>query len=85
MRTRVDEVSTLGRNTQGVRLINLSEGESLVGLASFDEPELDELEGDAEEGAEDGATVAPDAAVISAASDSAAQSASDVLEDPESD
>ena len=85
VRTRVDEVSTLGRNTQGVRLINLSEGESLVGLASFDEPELDELEGDAEEGAEDGATVASDAAVISAASDSAAQSASDVLEDPESD
>ena len=85
VRTRVDEVSTLGRNTQGVRLINLSEGESLVGLASFDEPELDELEGDAEEGAEDGATVASNAAVISAASDSAAQSASDVLEDPESD
>ena len=85
VRTRVDEVSSLGRNTQGVRLINLSEGESLVGLASFDEPELDELEGDAEEGAEDGATVASDAAVISAASDSAAQSASDVLEDPESD
>ncbi|MDC1299107.1 DNA gyrase subunit A [Pseudomonadales bacterium] len=85
VRTRVDEVSILGRNTQGVRLINLSEGESLVGLASFDEPELDELEGDAEEGGEDGATVASDAAVISAASDSAAQSASDVLEDPESD
>ena len=85
VRTRVDEVSSLGRNTQGVRLINLSEGESLVGLASFDEPELDELEGDAEEGDEDGATVASDAAVISAASDSAAQSASDVLEDPESD
>ena len=85
VRTRVDEVSTLGRNTQGVRLINLSEGESLVGLASFDEPELDELEGDAEGGAEDGATVASDAVVISAASDSAAQSASDVLEDPESD
>ncbi len=85
VRTRVDEVSTLGRNTQGVRLINLSEGESLVGLASFDEPELDELEGDAAEGAEDGAIVASDAAVISAASDSAAQSASDVLEDPESD
>ena len=45
VRTRVDEVSTLGRNTQGVRLINLSEGESLVGLASFDEPELDETRG----------------------------------------
>ncbi len=32
VRTRVDEVSLIGRNTQGVRLINLSEGESLVGV-----------------------------------------------------
>jgi DNA gyrase subunit A len=42
VRTRVDEVSSQGRNTQGVRLINLGEGEALVGLASFEEPELDE-------------------------------------------
>ena len=39
VRTRVSEVSTQGRNTQGVRLINLSEGEALVGVASFEEPE----------------------------------------------
>ncbi len=32
VRTRVDEVSVLGRNTQGVRLIRLREGERLVGL-----------------------------------------------------
>ena len=32
VRTRVSEVSTQGRNTQGVRLINLSEGEELVGV-----------------------------------------------------
>ncbi len=32
VRTRVDEVSIMGRNTQGVRLIALSEGESLVGV-----------------------------------------------------
>jgi DNA gyrase subunit A len=85
VRTRVDEVSTLGRNTQGVRLINLSEGESLVGLASFDEPELDELEGDAEAGAEDGSTVDSDTSALSAAPDSASQSTPDVLEGPDSD
>ena len=85
VRTRVDEVSTLGRNTQGVRLINLSEGESLVGLASFDEPELDELEGDAEAGAEDGSTVDSDTPALSAAPDSASQSTPDVLEGPDSD
>ncbi|HVS75789.1 MAG TPA: DNA gyrase subunit A [Steroidobacteraceae bacterium] len=32
VRTGVDEVSELGRNTQGVRLIRLSEGERLVGV-----------------------------------------------------
>jgi DNA gyrase subunit A len=32
VRTGVDEVSQLGRNTQGVRLIRLSEGERLVGI-----------------------------------------------------
>jgi hypothetical protein len=56
-----------------------------VGLASFDEPELDELEGDAEEGAEDGATVASDELDLSAAPGSLSQSAPDVLEGPDSD
>ncbi|TQV84205.1 DNA gyrase subunit A [Exilibacterium tricleocarpae] len=32
VRTRVDEVSILGRNTQGVRLIKVKEGEHLVGV-----------------------------------------------------
>ncbi|WOX05995.1 DNA gyrase subunit A [Microbulbifer pacificus] len=37
VRTRVDEVSVLGRNTQGVRVIRLKEGEQLVGLARIQE------------------------------------------------
>jgi len=32
VRTRVREVSVLGRNTQGVRLINIAEDENLVGI-----------------------------------------------------
>jgi DNA gyrase subunit A len=32
VRTPVDEISVLGRNTQGVRLIRLAEGERLVGI-----------------------------------------------------
>lgn len=45
VRTRVTEVSIQGRNTQGVRLIRLKEGEKLVGLEQVDEPaEVDELE-----------------------------------------
>lgn len=34
VRIRVAEVSVLGRNTQGVRLINLNQGEHLVGIES---------------------------------------------------
>lgn len=32
VRTRAAEVSLMGRNTQGVRLINLAEGEKLAGI-----------------------------------------------------
>ena len=32
VRTRVEEISVQGRNTQGVRLISLGECEKLVGL-----------------------------------------------------
>ncbi|MDB4409578.1 DNA gyrase subunit A, partial [Gammaproteobacteria bacterium] len=32
VRTRVNEISVMGRNTQGVRLIKLGKGENLVGL-----------------------------------------------------
>ena len=85
VRTRVDEVSTLGRNTQGVRLINLSEGESLVGLASFEEPEIDETNGEGEEGTEENSVLVSDAVTLGAASNSKAQSAPDGREDPDSD
>jgi len=44
VRTRVDEISIVGRNTQGVRLINLTEGEKLVGIQRIDEVEIDEVE-----------------------------------------
>lgn len=37
VRTRAAEVSLLSRNTQGVRLVRLRDGESLVGLACIDE------------------------------------------------
>ncbi|SEI68412.1 DNA gyrase subunit A [Azotobacter beijerinckii] len=38
VRTRVDEVSSLSRNTQGVTLIKLANGEQLVGLERVQEP-----------------------------------------------
>ena len=44
VRTKTDEVSVQGRNTQGVRLINLSGEEHLVGMATVDEPEGTEFD-----------------------------------------
>ncbi|WP_027859487.1 DNA gyrase subunit A [Marinobacterium jannaschii] len=46
VRTRTSEISELGRNTQGVTLIRVAEGEQLVGLARIEEPE--EVEGEPE-------------------------------------
>ncbi len=39
VRTRVDEISVLGRNTQGVKLISLADGERLAGLERVVEDE----------------------------------------------
>jgi len=39
VRTRTDEISVLGRNTQGVRVIRLKEGEHVVGVERIEEPE----------------------------------------------
>ena len=51
VRTRGDEVSVVGRNTQGVRIIRLKENENLVSLARIAEPEEDDFIDS--EGAED--------------------------------
>ncbi|MFD2632921.1 DNA gyrase subunit A [Idiomarina piscisalsi] len=42
VRTRVNEVSTVGRNTQGVRLIRTGDDEKVVGLQRIDEIDEDE-------------------------------------------
>ena len=66
VRTRVGEVSSLGRNTQGVTLIKLASDETLVGLERVQDPSEevgDGLIGEGEEGVVTEATdVAPDGA-----------------------
>ena len=49
VRTRVREISVMGRNTQGVRLISLANGEKLVGMERVleDKDEDDDGDGDA--------------------------------------
>src|SRR5690349_16779294 len=66
VRTPVDEISVVGRNTQGVRLIRLGEGERLVGIERIDESlevaaEGEGSEGGAGETSPTGETPAPDA------------------------
>jgi DNA gyrase subunit A len=46
VRTSADEISELGRNTQGVRLINLKEGEQLNSVERIAE-QVDEAEPEA--------------------------------------
>jgi len=58
VRTRADEISTLGRNTQGVTLIRLRQEEKLVGLARI---EMVTGEEEAGEGAEE---MLPDSDVV---------------------
>ncbi|MBT8149960.1 MAG: DNA gyrase subunit A, partial [Gammaproteobacteria bacterium] len=41
VRCRTDEVSELGRNTQGVRVIRLKQGESLVSIARIEDTDED--------------------------------------------
>ncbi len=57
IRTRASDISILGRNTQGVRLMRLDDGETIVGVARFAERE------DAEDSADDGEEGSDDVSV----------------------
>jgi len=56
VRTRVDEVSIQGRNTQGVRIVRTKNDEQLVGIQRIEEPEP-ELEAESDDS---GSEPAPD-------------------------
>ena len=81
VRTRTSEISELGRNTQGVRLIRVAEGEKLIGIARIEEPEEDESEAIEGEAAESAASDAPQtdatAASDSASADESGEAAGD--------
>jgi len=54
VRTKVEDVSVVGRNTQGVRLIKLGKGENLTQLVQVASMDGDEDDAELEEGADDG-------------------------------
>jgi len=56
IRTRVEEISTMGRNTQGVRVINLKDGDGIADVTRvIDTDAAEEAEGDDEAAATNGA------------------------------
>ncbi|OSI17843.1 DNA gyrase subunit A [Neisseria dentiae] len=70
IRTKVEQIRETGRAAQGVRLINLDEGETLVSLERIAEPEEDEDVPAAGEGAEnDGENAETESAAEDVASD----------------
>jgi len=46
VRARAADVSIIGRNTQGVTLINIAKGEKLVSVAKIAETEEEDAEGE---------------------------------------
>lgn len=77
VRTRSEEISVLGRNTQGVMLIRLGDEEKLSGIARIEEPDEEELDAEAV-AVTDAEGAAPEAG---AGEDSSAESAEDSGED----
>ena len=66
VRTRVQEVSMQGRNTQGVRLINVGEDEHLVGMARIEDPVDSEV---SDESSDDGEESESDSSAAAIAND----------------
>ncbi|MDA9556067.1 DNA topoisomerase (ATP-hydrolyzing) subunit A [Vibrio sp.] len=67
VRTRVSEVSQVGRNTQGVTMIRTTKGEHVVGLQRIDEVEETEHD-DTEEPSEDSGQVTADSPSVESTS-----------------
>jgi len=87
IRTRANEVSVQGRNTQGVRLIRLSDDEQLVGVERVEELETDEVDAenvDSEAEGSEGVQAASESDVVDAPQDASADS-DDAADDSDSE
>ncbi|MGK0282833.1 MAG: DNA gyrase subunit A [Patiriisocius sp.] len=87
VRTAVSGVTTVGRNTQGVRLIRLSKGESLVELTPIDESDVstDDFEEGEGEGDEDADVVSTQAIEDAQVGGSTASTEAEDAEDAQGD
>ena len=83
VRTRVEEVSVQGRNTQGVRVIRTREGEALVSVSRIAEDDIDTSVADtmaSESAAGDDVVVDPVAADAASSDDAAVEGDEDTNE-----
>ena len=80
IRTRTDEISQSGRNTQGVRVIRVKGDENLVSMARIDESQIQE-ELPPEEDAEDSVSATPVSDSDAPAADGESSNESDVSSD----
>ena len=60
IRMNVDELRVMGRNTQGVRLINLKNADEIAAVAKVPHSDEEEIEGEAEGGSEENNTDTPE-------------------------
>jgi len=83
VRTSISDISTVGRNTQGVRLVNLKDGDSLVSVEIISSADLERFADEHGDGDEAGASDA--GAAEPAASDGADASGESDPETPAED
>lgn len=87
IRTSVSEISSMGRSTQGVRLVNLKDGDSLVSIEVVSEADLERYTRDRgdEETAEDGGAPAGEGAEASGPDSAAPEGDGDGAEEGDGD
>jgi len=77
IRTRVGEISTMGRNTQGVQVINLKEGDAIADVTRVADTEAAEEDADGEDETAEGAEADPSATNGAMDADAAEDAVSD--------
>ena len=86
-RQRVEEIRTIGRDTQGVRLVNLDKKDVVMDVARFIEEDEDEIDGEGMEGMEgiEGEGVDAEAGIEASASSADQPDDADSVEDEDGD
>ena len=61
IRTPVEQISIVGRSTQGVKIINIGDGDSVASIARVDEPTDEPTDGETSEGSGEAAEMQTEA------------------------